>query len=77
MNQVEITDDGTKPYNLSYSWKFTVRYDVDTSQVFDSTVSQAASMSIPSYGIAPPAGLLGTVNAQTAIQQAAFNNKGT
>jgi hypothetical protein len=35
----EVTDDGNKPYNLSYNWKFTVRYDIDTNQISDSTVA--------------------------------------
>ena len=35
----DITDDGNKPYNLSYSWKFTVRYDIDTTGLSDSIIS--------------------------------------
>ena len=38
-DEFEITDDGMKPYNLSYSWKFTVRYDIDTTQVSDTFIS--------------------------------------
>ena len=38
-DEFEVTDDGNKPYNLSYSWKFTVRYDVDTTTVSDSAIS--------------------------------------
>jgi len=38
-DEFEVTDDGNKPYNLSYSWKFTVRYDVDTTTVTDSSIS--------------------------------------
>jgi hypothetical protein len=34
-----ITDDGNKPYNLSYDWKFTVRYDIDTTGISDSYIT--------------------------------------
>jgi len=52
-----VTDDGNKPYNLSYSWKFTVRYDVDTTQVLDSSVAAAGGNSLSSYG-QNPAGMI-------------------
>lgn len=39
-NDFSLTDDGNKPFNLSYSWKFTVRYDVDTSNVSGSLMQQ-------------------------------------
>jgi hypothetical protein len=35
----EITDDGNKPYNLSYTWKFTVRYDIDTSGIANTIIN--------------------------------------
>lgn len=38
-DEFSVTDDGNKPYNLAYNWKFTVRYDVDTSSVSDSAIS--------------------------------------
>ncbi len=37
-DEFTVTDDGNKPFNLSYSWKFTVRYDVDTTSVADSVI---------------------------------------
>jgi hypothetical protein len=52
----EVTDDGNKPYNLSYTWKFTVRYDVDTTQVSDtfiSTFGQPGSGFVPAGQIPP------------------------
>ncbi len=38
-DEFTVTDDGNKPFNLSYSWKFTVRYDVDTTSVADSVIA--------------------------------------
>jgi hypothetical protein len=55
-DEFEVTDDGNKPYNLSYTWKFTVRYDVDTTQVSDtfiSTYGQPGSGFTPA-GAVPP-----------------------
>ena len=53
-----ITDDGNKPFNLSYSWKFTVRYDIDTNQVSDSFIT---TFGMPAAGFVPagaaPAGI--------------------
>jgi len=34
-----ITDDGNKPYNLTYDWKFTVRYDIDTTGISDNFIT--------------------------------------
>ena len=54
----DITDDGNKPYNLSYSWKFTVRYDIDTTQMSGSTVTNPGL----SIGVSPAVvnGILGS-----------------
>jgi len=35
-----ITDSGNKPYNLEYDTKFTVRYDIDTTQVSDANITR-------------------------------------
>jgi Transglycosylase SLT domain len=56
-DEFEITDDGNKPFNLSYSWKFTVRYDLDTTQVLDSSVASAAGSSLSTYGTQPAGGI--------------------
>ena len=54
-DEFQITDDGNKPYNLAYNWKFTVRYDIDTTQVLDSSIAQ--STTLPTFGQAPAGGI--------------------
>jgi hypothetical protein len=36
-----ITDDATKPHNLTYNFSFTVRYDMDLDLGLDATMSMA------------------------------------
>ncbi len=50
-DEFDIVDDGNKPFNLSYNWKFTVRYDIDTTQVSDTFIS---NFGLPSSGPIPP-----------------------
>lgn len=38
-----VTDDATKPYNMSYSFKFTVRYEFDVSTISDSEISASTA----------------------------------
>ncbi len=43
-DEFTVTDDGNKPFTLSYNWKFTVRYDVDTTSVADALISQSGQV---------------------------------
>jgi len=47
-----ITDDAEKPFNLSYDFKFTVRYDIDISAVTNTVASPSTGM-VPQYSGTP------------------------
>lgn len=43
-DDLQVTDSADKPFNMSYSWKFSVRYDFDVSSVTDDLIERALAM---------------------------------
>lgn len=39
-DDMSVTDAAEKPFSLSYSWKFTARYDIDVSSITDTIINR-------------------------------------
>lgn len=64
-----VTDAADKPFNLAYSWKFTVRFDLDVSQITDSAVNLGFQSNAALQALAGIATLTPSTSTNNAITQ--------